>query len=346
MKKIFFFTLVLNFCIAATAQQQMAILSHNDSLSAFYGFNAFIDACSVAENGDIITLSSGTFNAESINKAITIRGNGFEEDTIAGTSPTILTKGSGNGNINLNIPFDSLYGLTLEGIRVTTNFDYSYLSAPKFTRCRFGKFSGGYETNMIDAVFTNCVIDEMNLYYGAPYATHRNTRFVNCVILSFTGRTPNNCKMYNCIAGLSNSDISAVREDGPTYTCTNCIFFSNSPSNANDNTSNCFNCIGINTGSDASLSYFSNTLHNNHNFFGFHSVFTFFEGQLNYGMYFDLLDTITSTITGNDGTEIGVYGGMVPFTSRVNSSRYVRCNVAPHTTLDGKLSVDIEVVSE
>ena len=344
MKKIFFLALALSSCIVVSAQQQMAILSHNDSLSAFYGLNAFIDAYTAAENGDIITLSSGTFNTGNISKAITIRGNGFEEDTIAGTSPTILTRSS--GGVELNVPGDSVNSLSIEGVRLTNIINYIYLSAPRFTRCRFARFCGSYQTNMIDAVFTNCVIDEMNLYHGAPSATHRNTSFVNCVILRVTERTPNNCRMYNCIAGLSNSDISVVKDDGPAYTCTNCILFSNAPSNVTNNTSYCTNCIGINTGSDTSLSYFSNTQHGNRNFFGFQSVFTFFDGNLNYGMYFDLLDTIANNIIGTDGTQIGVFGGMVPFSSRVNGSRFVRCNVAPHTTLDGKLSVDIEVVSE
>ena len=61
---------------------------------------------------------------------------------------------------------------------------------------------------------------------------------------------------------------------------------------------------------------------------------------------FELQDSIAANVLGNDGIQIGVYGGMVPFNPRVNTPRYVNCSVAPHTTLDGKLSVDIEVVSE
>lgn len=343
MKKIITLCVALFATISIYAQEQMAILSHNDSLSSYYGLNAFIDAYNAAVTGDMITLSSGTFTATNISKAITIRGNGFEEDTIAGTRPTILTKS--NGNIQLDVPSDSIYSLEIEGVQFS-NITFVHLSSPHFTKCRFSHFGGTYATDMRDAVFTNCVMTEFDLYHGASGATHRNTNMVNCVILGFTGLTPNNCKLYNCIAGLSNSSISVVKNDGPAYTCTNCILYTSAPSNVTNNTSYCTNCIGINTGSDTLLSYFSNTQHGNHNFFGFQSVFTFFTGQLNYGLYFDLLDTIANTITGTDGTEIGVYGGMVPFTSRVNSSRYVRCNVAPHTTLDGKLSVDIQVVSE
>lgn len=345
MKKSLFLAIATLFATVSFAQQQLAILNHQDTVSAFYGVNAFIEAYTAAESGDMITLSSGTFSVQEITKAITIRGNGFEDDTIAGTKPTILSRT--NGYLLLNVPQDSINSLVIEGIRLP-NINFRQLYSPQFTKCRFGKWQGTYDTYMTDAIFTNCVIDEVNLYHGAPQGTHVNTNFVNCIILNipFTNRTPNNCHLINCIVGLNNSDISVVNSDGPAYTCINCILFSSSPSNNNDNTASCSNCIGINVGQDSSLSYFNNALNGNHNFNGYSSVFKYFWGELYNGVIFELQDTIANTILGTDGTEIGIYGGMVPYTSRVNTPRYVRCNVAPHTTLDGKLSVDIEVVSE
>ena len=44
------------------AQNQVAILQHNDTLSAFYGPDALSAAHTAASDGDIITLSSGNFN--------------------------------------------------------------------------------------------------------------------------------------------------------------------------------------------------------------------------------------------------------------------------------------------
>lgn len=347
MKKIITLCVALCATVATFAQQQMAILSHNDSLSAYYGVNAFIDAYSAAVTGDMITLSSGTFTVNNISKAITIRGNGFEEDTIAGTRPTILKKS--NGPIQMNVPSDSIHSLIIEGIKFSSNTAFVNLYSPQFIKCKFAEFyASGSNSNaiMTDAFFSDCVMNELSLSEGMPQATHRNTNFVNCVILSIINRAPNNCNMFNCIAGLANSKLTTVNADGPAYTCTNCILYSNAPSNVTNNTSYCTNCIGINTGSDTSLSYFSNTQHGNRNFFRFQSVFKYYRGSLSNGVTYELLDSIANTIVGTDGTEIGVYGGMLPFTSRVNTSRYIRCNVAPHTTLDGKLSVDIEVVTE
>ena len=83
----------------ALAQTQVATLQHGDDVSAFYGANAFVEAHTAAADGDIVTLSSGTFNAPSqITKAITLRGAGVVSDTVAGTAPTLLP-----GDVLINV---------------------------------------------------------------------------------------------------------------------------------------------------------------------------------------------------------------------------------------------------
>jgi hypothetical protein len=130
----------------------------------------------------------------------------------------------------------------------------------------------------------------------------------------------------------------------PDFTCTNSILISKNNTGA-VNPLACFNCVGI-----GNIDLFSNSNNGNQNFSNLSTVFKYFSG-LQSGILpietdFDLQDSIATNVLGNDGTQVGVYGGMVPFTPRVNTPRYVRCNVAPHTTPDGKLSVDVEVVSE
>ena len=58
------------------AQNQVAILQHNDTLSAFYGPEALSAAHEASSDGDIITLSSGNFNGCTLSKAVTIHGAG------------------------------------------------------------------------------------------------------------------------------------------------------------------------------------------------------------------------------------------------------------------------------
>ena len=74
----------------ALAQNQVAVLQHNDTLSAFYGPNALSLAHEAAVDGDTITLSSGNFNGCILSKAITIHGAGCYEDVVSHRSPTYI----------------------------------------------------------------------------------------------------------------------------------------------------------------------------------------------------------------------------------------------------------------
>ena len=57
----------------------------------------------------------------------------------------------------------------------------------------------------------------------------------------------------------------------------------------------------------------------------------------------ELTNEAKAEYIGNDGTEIGIYGGNLPYNTRILSPQITKCNVAAKTTADGKLSVDIEV---
>ena len=91
MKKTLFLALMLVIGATAFAQQQMATLNHNDTITVFYGPYALKDAHNAAVAGDIVTLSPGTFEKCDITKPITLRGAGATIDTIAGTYPTVIT---------------------------------------------------------------------------------------------------------------------------------------------------------------------------------------------------------------------------------------------------------------
>ena len=58
---------------------------------------------------------------------------------------------------------------------------------------------------------------------------------------------------------------------------------------------------------------------------------------------FKLTEEAKALIKGTDGTEVGIYGGNLPFDP--TKPQISKFNVAAKTTGDGKLSVDIEVKS-
>ena len=58
---------------------------------------------------------------------------------------------------------------------------------------------------------------------------------------------------------------------------------------------------------------------------------------------FELTDAAKTQYLGMDGTEVGIYGGNLPFDPTPSNPQITKCNVAAKSTADGKLSVDIEV---
>ena len=58
---------------------------------------------------------------------------------------------------------------------------------------------------------------------------------------------------------------------------------------------------------------------------------------------FELKEDAKTTYPGDDGKELGIYGGNLPFTPNPTNPKITKFNVASKSTADGKLSVDIEV---
>ena len=127
--------------VFAQTTTQTAMLKHGDNISVYYGLDAFVEANASAQDGDIITLSSGTFNPTAITKAITLRGAGCVSDAELMTFPTTIT-----GQVYASIP-DVENTLTIEGVYFETGFavpENGSLLSPTFIRCNFGSVSGGY----------------------------------------------------------------------------------------------------------------------------------------------------------------------------------------------------------
>ena len=60
---------------------------------------------------------------------------------------------------------------------------------------------------------------------------------------------------------------------------------------------------------------------------------------------YKLTDDAKAIMKGSDGTEVGLYGGSLPYDPTPTNPQISKFNVAAKTTADGKLSVDIEVKS-
>ena len=318
----------------ALAQTQVATLQHGDDVSVFYGTNAFVEAHTAAQTGDIITLSSGTFVPTTITKAITLRGAGCAIDTVANTNPTIF-----GGNIELNVA-DTANFLTIEGILFTNQVKYRTLYNPKFNRCNFtvvdNSTSNGY---MYDAQFVNCIIQTIN------FNNTRTPVFINSVVWKsdrFFESEHNTVVLYNSIfAGVTDShgQYDALSAYNSIIIRTN-YYCAKSASTF-------INCIGI----DKYDATYPNPFGQGYTtgcttYTSYEDVFESFTGEFSMDEQFILKDEIATGFLGGDGTQVGIYGGMLPYSNRPTYMVLKRCNVANKSTIDGKLSVDIEVVTE
>ncbi|MBQ8737835.1 MAG: hypothetical protein IJY78_08485 [Bacteroidaceae bacterium] len=349
MKKFFFslVMLMLTSTIGVFAQSTLvATLNHNDTISVFYGIDALVSAYSASKSGDVITLSSGGFNAPStINKRVTIRGAGMERDTVNNVAPTILI---GSFNIYSYEGTSTNSHLTMEGIWHDGTIFYGYSSSPyygleqaQFVKCRFNVFKSNTSTlfYLNNVKFIQCKIKGITAL--------GNATFVNCYVRA-PGKTNTSYKMYyECINCVVYGSLVDTHVNYSTFV--NSVLLGNNPL---DETNMVYNCVGVYTNSSDTINdLFTNipVQLNNVCFRKKSAVFDMSTFKANHtDNYSDtdtyqLLDSIRTKYLGNDGKEVGMYGGSLPFNSQTTLPKIKKFTVASKSTADGKLNVEIEV---
>lgn len=340
MKKTLLLAFALILSVATFAQQQLATLNHNDQITVFYGLTALQNAYAAADTGDIITLSPGNFNSVNITKPLTIRGAGMFADTEAGTERTILLNAY---TINVNHAQPCFY---MEGVShaETVTLRGRYL---QFEKCYFKTITGpGNNTGIVlrDASFVNCIIEDFKTttrVSGNDYVYLDNTQFTNSVILNKLGPEGNHV-ITNCVAQLYNYALYLN-----TMNINNSILYYSLGSNSSNNAYSSHHCIGINT-SNSNNNYYSSSTplseQDLHNYKGLNTVFVNFDGTSYTNGVTDLnLTGDAANILGSDNTQIGIYGGIMPFDPKVRNPLIGKVTVAPQSTSAGELQVEIEL---
>lgn len=326
MKKILLLVVALMLSASTFAQQQLATLNHQNNTTAYYGANALALAHAAAENGDIITLSPGVFNATDISKAVTIRGAGAWADTTGGS--TMI-----RNNFNINIARDNNYHLTMEGINAYNNIQCQNAYNAQFIKCNFQWIGVPGSSN---ASFVNCI-----LWYwsSSSSGSAEGTQFVNSVIMD--------CNNY----AVTDTYINCVVKQNPSNAASrlfrNCVLYydytgGSTPSN---NSTTSFNCLYVQMNADSSYTdqlFAPLAGHELWNMRGMSNVFKTFNGSTE-GENFELIPEIANNYLGADGTQIGIYGGSMPFDPRVTNPLIKRIRVANRSNSDEMLPVNIEM---
>lgn len=307
----------------------LATLNHEGTVSTFYGAQAWKNAHDAAANGDVITLSSGTFVAVDITKAITVRGAGMGIDSTAVSEPTVIT-----GDFTINIAEPGSNRLTLEGIYSNHTITYTNVVNPLFLKCRLRNvtYYNGSSSVLKDASFIHCRIAEVldlvqncsascvNSVIQAPYSYNgitSNFEFINCCLIGDMGHAYSS-SFKNCIISDNNNN------DYISSSCT------------------AYNCVCLTANNY--FRYITNAT--NKSLTEYATLFKTYPGgslALLDSETFELTDAAKTQYLGTDGTEVGIYGGNLPFDPTPSNPQITKCNVAAKSTADGKLSVDIEV---
>lgn len=295
--------------VASYAQQATATLNHNDIITTFYGIDALQQAWGKAKNGDVINLSSGYFYAPKISKPsgfiITVIGAGMASDTINNILPTRIEKQWSGDTDTLILRNLDIYQL------------YSTAKNINAEKCRIRDF---YSSREVSYTLIGCI---------AEVEVIRRLNAVNSVV-TVTSYT----------SGLSESFFD------------NCVIYPTT--SLERSTINNSIIIDVNTSEFAFSTYntTNNTLYVGAESYPFGGciagncwTITGDENTIFKTPMYQLNDEFKDKYIGNDGKEIGIYGGTCPFTVAPHIYQILKCDVAPKTTPDGKLSVHIEVMS-
>ncbi len=323
MRKTFILALLaLVLCGARAVAQSslMATLSHDGQISTFYGASALQQAHEAADHGDVITLSSGSFAGVDITKAVTIRGAGMEVDTVHAIEPTIITE-----NFKIDIADSVTNILTMEGIFHNQKIEVANLKNAMFLKCRFNNFSyAHYNTSVMkDLNFINCRIAYE--FYGSDGGS---ASFINTVAKRIY-RSGNNghYSLINSIVFGSNLDNSEFK---------NCILVDVLSNSYNSYYNNLF--ISDNSGALNNIPNTTNVRVPKND-----ERIANLLGDYSDSNPYTLTEEAKNILKGTDGTEVGIYGGNIPYDATPTNPRITKFEVSPKTTADGKLSVDIEV---
>lgn len=318
--------------VSFAQSSMLATLNHQGSISTYYGATALGEAYKAAAHGDVITLSSGTFVATNISKAITVRGAGMGIDTTQVVEPTVIS-----GDFTIDIADSVSNKLTLEGIYSNHTITYKNLRNASFLKSRLKKITDYSSTTSIlkDANIIHCrIADELRL------ANNSSALCINSVIedpQSYSSTT-SNFEFVNCVIVVDYYSLCDVKSSS----FKNCLLKTRLANGFVDGSCTAYNCVGVN--SSSIFKYITNST--NRCVSSYADVFKTYAGSTLDKLdneRFELTDVAKTTYLGMDGTQVGIYGGNLPFDATPSNPQITKCNVAAKSTADGKLSVDIQV---
>lgn len=326
MKRLFLsFIAAIAFAAGAMAEQDNRVVTcqHGSTIRAYYGADAFKSAVADAANGDIITLTAGTFNGCNVNKAVTIRGEGIDKSIISWID-------------YFNIPQGDEHVLYLESLTVkgsTTQFVGINGSEKVFiSKCKFWRESDIYFIKC-NATIMQSIVRGLHTLQAGEYSTVTclNSQLLENLSTSYSASSSSkvnghwyisNCAIWGNVNGLRCSTIKnstfrvACSLEEETNTSSHCL--------VPEGSSGFFNSYYVKPEADP---WDENDL-------AWNNIF---------GEWWEITnDNAKATYLGTDGTQVGVYGGTYPWNTTPDLPTVKWLDVT-ESYKNGKLNVQINV---
>lgn len=319
--------------VSATATAQLRFVVQNAGGATVY--ESFASALAASQQGDTLYLPGGTFNIgnATINKKITMIGVGHYP---AYTQPTNRTELTGNINLLAGADTSQFHGFYLTG-----NF-------------MWGTNTGNQMVNKI--TISRCNINNIYLSYASNTSTSEQILISENVVRgAILGRNAQNVLIEkNIVYNISHFNNNVLINNNVVFTNDFCLDYITSCTVQN-------NVIVGGAGSYLFYNSSANTVQNNLfvNTYAegsgnidkqsLESIFVNYAGgAFSYGHDFQLKDTSPGKNAGTDGTDIGIYGtvvpykeGAVPFNPHITDE-----DIATRTDSQGKLNVKVTVEAQ
>lgn len=319
---------------------QMATVQHGETMKAYYGLEALKDAIAAAATGDVISLSAGQFNAPTINKAVTIQGAGY---VIASGNYTAIV-----GEMTVDVP-DGTKGLLVEGLhcigKVTVAGDS--LCSFIFRKCRMGDLV--FNAKIVEGELSQSKVQNLTYAKASNFYVHHivmheisSSGEENQVAVDIDHCVVTGCLLKTVTAVVRNS---LLKNASGTSAC---AYYNNVMSQNTYNFGQYW--VGRITSAylsgniifEISSSSYDLTTNN------YAALFVTPAHAYTWKESYDykLTDEAAAQYIGGDGTQVGIYGGSVPFTEVLSTPQVVEKHIATQTDENGMLSVKIKVEAQ
>lgn len=340
----------LSFVLTTMAQISITTLQHGDSTQVFYGQNSFVQAYNASVNGDTLNLSAGYFDSPTeLVKGITVIGSGhFPEPASVVEKRTMIVSG-----LTINEGADSLKleGLYIAGDLIYSNFALNYI---KIIRCGLNNVL--FQSSSLLESKNYCSFEECFIQWAISFSNYGDNLLINhCVFFGSTG--------YSFYSSIKNINQNALIQGNiflnnlsPFYSVKRSLIRNNiiygSVGYFNNINYMAENCIYNNIFVEDPINFGYNS--SNNNYIGILQS-EIFVNPIDYAIAHDPIDYSNDyhlknpeIYIGTDGTQVGIYGGTIPFKEGglPSNPQIISKSIATETDANGNLNINFTVKAQ